>query len=59
MADLRFFNANAPPFNYQARRPVAGWFHLARTTMIDLIFIAVTLGFFILGALYARYCESL
>jgi hypothetical protein len=27
--------------------------------MIDLIFIAVTLGFFVLGALYARYCESL
>jgi hypothetical protein len=29
------------------------------TTMIDLIFIAVPLAFFILGALYARYCESL
>lgn len=31
----------------------------ARITMIDLIFIAVILGFFILGALYASYCESL
>lgn len=31
----------------------------ARITMIDLVFIAATLGFFILGALYARYCESL
>lgn len=30
-----------------------------RTTMIDLVFIAVTLGFVVLGALYARYCESL
>jgi hypothetical protein len=27
--------------------------------MIDLIYIAVTLGFFALGALYARFCESL
>jgi hypothetical protein len=32
---------------------------LATTIMIDLIFIAVTLGFFVLAALYARYCESL
>lgn len=31
----------------------------AHSAMIDLIFIAVTLGFFLLGALYARYCESL
>jgi mannose/fructose/N-acetylgalactosamine-specific phosphotransferase system component IID len=31
----------------------------AHPTMTDLIFIAVTLGFFVLGALYARYCESL
>lgn len=31
----------------------------ARIPMIDLIFIFVTLGFFILGALYARCCESL
>ena len=31
---------------------------LATTTMIDLIFIAVTLGFFVLAALYVRYCES-
>lgn len=31
----------------------------AHTTMIDLIFIAVTFGFFVFGALYARYCESL
>jgi len=27
--------------------------------MIDLIYIALTLGFFILGACYARFCESL
>jgi hypothetical protein len=31
----------------------------AHSAMIDLIFIAVTLGIFVLGALHARYCESL
>jgi hypothetical protein len=31
----------------------------ARTTMPDLAFIAVTLGFFVLAALYVRYCASL
>jgi hypothetical protein len=31
----------------------------AHITMIDLIFIAVTLGFFTIAALYVRYCESL
>jgi hypothetical protein len=31
----------------------------AHTTMIDLVFIAVTLAFFAVGALYARFCESL
>lgn len=32
---------------------------LATTTMTDLIYLAVTLGFFTLGALYARFCETL
>jgi hypothetical protein len=32
---------------------------LATTIMHDFIFIAVTLGFFALGALYSRFCESL
>jgi hypothetical protein len=31
----------------------------ASIPMTDLVFIAVTLGFFILGALYARFCEFL
>jgi len=31
----------------------------ARTTMTDLVFIAVTFAFFMLGALYVRCCESL
>lgn len=30
-----------------------------RTAMTDLIYIAITLGFFVLCALYARFCESL
>lgn len=32
---------------------------LATTTMSDIIYISVTLGFFALGALYARFCETL
>lgn len=31
----------------------------ATTIMTDLIFIALTIGFFAIGALYARFCESL
>lgn len=32
---------------------------LATTIMTDLIYLAATLGFFALGALYARFCETL
>lgn len=32
---------------------------LATITMTDLIYITVTLGFFLIGALYARFCETL
>lgn len=32
---------------------------VATTTMTDIIYIAVTLGFFALGMLYARFCETL
>ena len=32
---------------------------LATSTMTDLIYIAVTLGFFLIGALYARFCDTL
>lgn len=31
----------------------------ATSTMTDLNYIAATLGFFLIGALYARFCESL
>jgi len=27
--------------------------------MTDLIYIAATLGFFLIGALYARFCDTL
>jgi hypothetical protein len=32
---------------------------LATPTMTDLIYIAVTIGFFLIGALYARFCDTL
>ncbi len=32
---------------------------LATTIMTDLIYLAATFGFFALGALYARFCETL
>jgi hypothetical protein len=32
---------------------------LTHITMIDLVFISATLGFFALGALYTRFCETL
>lgn len=32
---------------------------LATITMTDLIYLVVTLGFFALGALYARFCDTL
>ncbi len=32
---------------------------LATATMTDLIYIAVIIGFFLIAALYARFCESL
>jgi len=32
---------------------------LATPTMTDLIYIAATLGFFLIGALYARFCDTL
>ena len=31
----------------------------ATRAMTDIIFIAVTLAFFTIGALYVRFCESL
>lgn len=32
---------------------------LATPIMTDLIYIAVTIGFFLIGALYARFCDTL
>ena len=32
---------------------------IATTTMHDFIYIAATLSFFAIGALYARFCETL
>ncbi len=32
---------------------------LATFTMTDFIYIAVTLGFFLISAFYARFCETL
>jgi hypothetical protein len=53
----------APPFNSSACGFVAKFFSPARTTpttiMTDLIYLAVTLGFFALCALYARFCNNL
>ena len=58
-ARLRFFNAGGPAFYYLGGSSVAGWFSQGATYMTDLIYLAVTLGFFALGALYARFCETL
>ncbi len=54
---LRFFYAKCRSFNYPASNFAGG--SGTATTMTDLIYIAVTLGFFTLGALYARFCETL
>lgn len=58
-ARLRFFNAGGPAFYYLGGSSVAGCFSQGATYMTDLIYITVTLGFFALGALYARFCETL
>ncbi len=52
------FTHQAGPFTVSGGRPWQDG-HEPPTTMLDLVLISMTLGFFILGAIYAHYCETI
>lgn len=61
---LRFFDVPGPDFNYLAaqpgakvrRRKIPNWIE---RTMMDLIFIAVVVLFFVVSGWYVRFCDKM
>lgn len=47
------------PSTHVFRGPVASFLRPKRTVMTDLIYLSLSVGFFLLGALYVRFCGSL
>ncbi|MCX6849156.1 MAG: hypothetical protein NTY98_09575 [Verrucomicrobia bacterium] len=57
---LRFFDAARPAFNSAGSGKHASWRrNNILHAMNDLIYLGITFAFFIVSALYVRFCEQL